>query len=228
MCALKIFKGCVHTQTNKHLPNIRLTHKFSATFTNVLTFTPANGNLILPFGLPSTGAQTKPAMSHKSALRSGKRAVPHIRLLLCGQGRAGKTSLRRSILKEPFCKDIDSTIGVELRKAVCTIHRDDKSNKLEWRLEKNDEVQQRLLAGKLVSEEIREHAAATTTKPPPNSSQTSPQDNNIQQEAKDASQFPSSAATLVDNAEPAPPSPGEISGQLKTKMVPRTETTLSS
>ena len=59
VCVLKIFKGCIyaHKQTNKHSPNIA--HKFSATFTNVLTFTPANGN-VCPSSLP----RTKHTISH--------------------------------------------------------------------------------------------------------------------------------------------------------------------
>ena len=71
------------------------------------------------------------------------------------------------MLGEPYSEAIDSTIGVELHKAVCTIHRDDKSNKLEWKLEESDEVQQRILTGLLVKEEIKKHAAtASTTQQP--------------------------------------------------------------
>ena len=171
---------------------------------------------IFSVDLSPTDAHMKPGMSHRSALRSGKRAVPHIRLLLCGQGRAGKTSLRRSILNEPFSEYVDSTIGVELHKAVCTIHRDDKSNKLEWRLEKNDEVQQRLLAGKLVSEEIREHAAVTSTKSPSTSHQTSLPKHNIQQRAEDTSHLQPSFASSHDDTEL--PSPEESSGQLSKNV----------
>ena len=49
--------------------------------------------------------------------------VPYARLILCGPGRTGKSSLLRSLLGQSFQSESDSTVGVELKKVLCTIER---------------------------------------------------------------------------------------------------------
>ena len=87
--------------------------------------------------------------------------MPHIRALFCGPGRVGKTSLGRSILGQLFEKLLDSTIGVELQKIVCTVHRKKDSRVWVWRTEKDEDEQQRLLAKKVLKEEVRDQEAAS-------------------------------------------------------------------
>ena len=99
--------------------------------------------------------------SYKRALIGGKRRVPHIRALLCGPGRAGKTSLGRSILRQRFKEISDSTIGVELQKVVCMVHRKKDARVWVWRTEKDEDEQQRLLVKKVLKEEVREQEVAS-------------------------------------------------------------------
>ena len=87
--------------------------------------------------------------------------MPHIRALFCGPGRVGKTSLGRSILSQLFEKLQDSTIGVELQKIVCTVHRKKDSRVWVWRTEKDEDEQQRLLAKKVLKEEVHDQEAAS-------------------------------------------------------------------
>ena len=87
--------------------------------------------------------------------------MPHIRALFCGPGRVGKTSLGRSILGQLFEKLLDSTIGVELQKIVCTVHRKKDSRVWLWRTEKDEDEQQRLLAKKVLKEEVHDQEAAS-------------------------------------------------------------------
>ena len=50
--------------------------------------------------------------------------------MFCGQGRAGKTSLKRSLLNHPIDKRSDSTLGVRLSKATC--HFTEKDGTCAW------------------------------------------------------------------------------------------------
>ena len=89
--------------------------------------------------------------------------MPHIRALFCGPGRVGKTSLGRSLLGQEFKKLVDSTIGVELQKIVSTVRRQKGSRILVWRALKDEDEQQRLLAKKVLKEEVRERESANHT-----------------------------------------------------------------
>ena len=60
-------------------------------------------------------------------LLEAKQTIPYGRLVMCGPGRSGKSSLLRSFLKQKFRKESDSTIGVELEKAMCTIRKEGKT-----------------------------------------------------------------------------------------------------
>ena len=104
----------------------------------------------------SAGLTPEARQAYDKALQGGKRKVPHIRALFCGPGRVGKTSLGRSLLGQEFKKLVDSTIGVELQKVVSTVRRQKGSRILVWRALKDEDEQQRLLAKKVLKEEVRD------------------------------------------------------------------------
>ena len=95
----------------------------------------------------SAGEASAPHL--EEALR-GSRPFPYTRAIICGQASTGKTSLQRSLLDQPFVEDPDSTVGVELNKAVCTAYR--QSDNWKFKVEKV-EGQQQLMAAKLLEDE---------------------------------------------------------------------------
>ena len=119
-----------------------------------------NYSICCLFLVDITGLSPEARKSYDSALQGGERKVPHIRALFCGPGRVGKTSLGRSMLGQKFTIQVDSTIGVELQKIVCTVVRHKDSKSWVWRAEKDEEEQQRLLAKKVLKDEVRERAEA--------------------------------------------------------------------
>ena len=59
--------------------------------------------------------------AYRKAIRKGKLSVPHGRVMVCGKGRTGKTCIALSLLNKLFQKLMDSTLGVQLIKAVCSV-----------------------------------------------------------------------------------------------------------
>ncbi|XP_065186549.1 uncharacterized protein LOC135817317 isoform X1 [Sycon ciliatum] len=89
------------------------------------------------------GWNAEDEQAYQLALSEGQQIIPHARLLLCGPGRSGKSSVERSLVDEPFEKISDSTIGVELQTAVCTIGQRD--GKFVWRKEADQKMQHLLM-----------------------------------------------------------------------------------
>ncbi|XP_065186554.1 uncharacterized protein LOC135817318 [Sycon ciliatum] len=89
------------------------------------------------------GWNAEDEQAYQLALSEGQQIIPHARLLLCGPGRSGKSSVERSLVDEPFEKRSDSTIGVELQTAVCTIGQRD--GKFVWRKEADQKMQHLLM-----------------------------------------------------------------------------------
>ncbi|XP_065186557.1 uncharacterized protein LOC135817322 [Sycon ciliatum] len=89
------------------------------------------------------GWNAEDEQAYQLALSEGQQIIPHARLLLCGPGRSGKSSVERSLVNEPFEKKSDSTIGVELQTAVCTIGQRD--GKFVWRKEADQKMQHLLM-----------------------------------------------------------------------------------
>ena len=92
--------------------------------------------------------------AYQKALQNGKFAIPHGRLLVCGKGRTGKTCLAMSLLNLLFKEVVDSTLGVELRKAVCTVEQD--GDHYTWRIEEDEFHFFCLLTQKLIGDYIRD------------------------------------------------------------------------
>lgn len=83
------------------------------------------------------------------------------KIMIVGPGRAGKTALTRSILGEPFEKDLISTIGIN--QFTCDVKYTGLSTDGEW--EKYSEPK-KLLEEAIAKEIYRLNHAKTSTKPP--------------------------------------------------------------
>ena len=64
----------------------------------------------------------------QKAMKSGKVKVYRGRIMLLGQDRAGKTSLKKSLLGLPFDPEEESTVGVEVDRSKCELEVDEVQN----------------------------------------------------------------------------------------------------
>ena len=64
----------------------------------------------------------------QKAMKSGKVKVYRGRIMLLGQDRAGKTSLKKSLLGLPFDPKEESTVGVEVDRLKCELEVDEVQN----------------------------------------------------------------------------------------------------
>ena len=64
----------------------------------------------------------------QKAMKTGKVKVYRGRIMLLGQDRAGKTSLKKSLLGLPFDPEEESTVGVEVDRAKCELEVDEVEN----------------------------------------------------------------------------------------------------
>ncbi|XP_044169022.1 uncharacterized protein LOC114974232 [Acropora millepora] len=69
----------------------------------------------------------------QKAMKSGKLKVYRGRIMLLGQDRAGKTSLKKSLLGLPFDPEEESTVGVKVDRSKCELEVDEVQN---WMLSK--------------------------------------------------------------------------------------------
>ena len=67
-------------------------------------------------------------LAYEKALRDGSVNVYRGRILLIGQDRAGKTSLKKSLLGLPFDPKEQSTEGIEVQASTCEIEVDQVKN----------------------------------------------------------------------------------------------------
>jgi len=67
-------------------------------------------------------------MAYEKALRDGSVNVYRGRILLIGQDRAGKTSLKKSLLGLPFDPKQQSTEGIEVQASTCEIEVEQVKN----------------------------------------------------------------------------------------------------
>ena len=110
--------------------------------------------LFLPFFPSEMDEETM--KSYQVALRTGKGSMPHMRVFICGSGRVGKTCLVNSLLDLPFNERSESTIGVKLDKAACSLEQN--GSRWTWRREQSEEKQHELLAAKMLVEEMKRKA----------------------------------------------------------------------
>ena len=67
---------------------------------------------LVPSEIIARGPRAK--LAYKNALKTGKVKVYRARIMLIGQGRAGKTSLKKSLLGLPFDPEEESTEGIKI------------------------------------------------------------------------------------------------------------------
>ena len=72
--------------------------------------------------------QLEAQLAYKKALRDGSLNVYRARILLIGQDRAGKTSLKKSLLGLPFDPKEQSTEGIEVQASTCEIEVEQVKN----------------------------------------------------------------------------------------------------
>ena len=68
--------------------------------------------LLVPSKIEARGPRAK--LAYENALKTGKVKVYRTRIMLIGQDRAGKTSLKKSLLGLPFDSKEQSTEGIEI------------------------------------------------------------------------------------------------------------------
>ncbi|XP_022798204.1 uncharacterized protein LOC111336388 [Stylophora pistillata] len=105
------------------------------------------------------GRGLRAELAYRKALQFGKVKVYHARIMLIGQDRAGKTSLKKSLLGLPFDLEEQSTVGIEVDRSSFKVEVDQVKN---WqRTAKKEGVSQfakelaRIVAGDLKNEEAK-------------------------------------------------------------------------
>ena len=101
------------------------------------------------------GTRTRSKAAYRNALKTGKVKVYRARIMLIGQDRAGKTSLKKSFLGLPFDPEENSTDGIEVDPSKFEVDIDQVKN---WkRTDKKLSVSQFALdLAKMVAKEIQE------------------------------------------------------------------------
>lgn len=90
---------------------VKIFHSFSAT---------------VPPEIQERGHEAQRAF--RNAMWSGEVQVYRGRLMFIGQDRAGKTSLKKSLLGKPFDPQEDSTVGIEVNPSKFEVHVDHVKN----------------------------------------------------------------------------------------------------
>ena len=108
---------------------------------------------LVPREIKAQGPEAK--LAYEIALKTGKVKVYRARIMLIGQDRAGKTSLKKSFLGLPFNPEEDSTDGIEVDPSKFEVDIDQVKN---WKLtDKKLSVSQFALdLAKMVAKEIQE------------------------------------------------------------------------
>ena len=108
---------------------------------------------LVPREIKAQGPEAK--LAYENALKTGKVKVYRARIMLIGQDRAGKTSLKKSFLGLPFDPEEDSTDGIEVDPSKFEVDIDQVKN---WkRTDKKLSVSQFAFdLAKMVAKEIQE------------------------------------------------------------------------
>ena len=81
---------------------------------------------VAPKEIEARGERAQLVYQH--ALRDGAVNVQRSRILLIGQDRAGKTSLKKSLIGLPFDPKENSTEGIEVDPSIFQVHTDEVKN----------------------------------------------------------------------------------------------------
>ena len=95
----------------------------------------------------------------QKAMKSGKVKVYRGRIMLLGQDRAGKTSLKKSLLGLPFDPEEESTVGVEVDRSKCELEVDEVQNWMPSKLKKREMSEFEEEMARFIVKDLRETKA---------------------------------------------------------------------
>ena len=95
----------------------------------------------------------------QKAMKSGKMKVYGGRIMLLGQDRAGKTSLKKSLLGVPFDPEEESTVGVEVDRSKCELEVDEVQNWMPSKRKKGEMSEFEEELARLIVMDLRETKA---------------------------------------------------------------------
>ena len=95
----------------------------------------------------------------QKALQTGKVKVYRGRIMLLGQDRAGKTSLKKSLLGLPFDPEEESTVGVEVDRSKCELEVDEVQNWMPSKRKKGEMSEFEEELARLIVMDLRETKA---------------------------------------------------------------------
>ena len=111
----------------------------------------------VPAEIRARGPEAKRAF--EKAMKSGKVKVYRGRIMLLGQDRAGKTSLKKSLLGLPFDPKEESTVGVEVDRSKCELEVDEVQNWMPSKRKKRERSEFEEELARLISMDLRETEA---------------------------------------------------------------------
>ena len=111
----------------------------------------------VPVEIRGRGPETERAF--QKAMESGKVKVYRGRIMLLGQDRAGKTSLKKSLLGLPFDPEEESTVGVEVDRSKCELEVDEVQNWMPSKQKKSEMSEFEEELARLVVMDLRETRA---------------------------------------------------------------------
>ena len=99
--------------------------------------------------------------AYNKALTGGKACIKRIPVMLIGQERTGKTSLKKSLKGENFNEKEESTVGIETDSLYFKVSKEIwKSGKVKEEVEFESEDQfEHIATAKVISESLREQRA---------------------------------------------------------------------
>ncbi|KAL9972489.1 hypothetical protein ACROYT_G018801 [Oculina patagonica] len=130
---------------------------------------------VMPLEIRAQGPKAE--LAFQNALRNGKVKVYRGRIMFLGQARAGKTSLKKSLLGIPFNPEEESTVGVEVDPSRCEVDVDQVSN---WQ-----RTEQKKLDVSEFADDIARMIAKDLTETSLNEKSIDDADWNLEQENKD-------------------------------------------
>ena len=110
---------------------------------------------LVPSEIKARGRRAK--LAYENALKTGKVKVYRARIMLIGQDRAGKTSLKKSFLGLPFDPGEESTDGIEVWPVKFEVDINRVKN---WKRTNEKRVMSQFAAdlAKMVAQELQENA----------------------------------------------------------------------
>ena len=109
---------------------------------------------LVPSEINARGPRAK--LAYENALKTGKVKVYRARIMLIGQDRAGKTSLKKSFLSLPFDPGEESTDGIEVESSKFEVDIDQVKN---WKRTDEKWVMSQFVPdlAKMVAEKLKEN-----------------------------------------------------------------------